>query len=490
MARRRNPFPALVVLAILPALALGGCWRFAAGRAPSTEAGGSPANSLPDGSVPEPAVAVDPLSTPLLSVRRTPAVLARDSSLSSFVATMEGFLPQIDDTSCVAVSVDGKPVAAKNADVPLRPASNVKVITAAVALQVLGAEFTYTTEVRGTLAGGAVQGDLYLVGGGDPLLSNAWWNGPNAKYPPFNITSIETLADNIVAAGVTSVGGSIVGDASRYDDEWYAPTWGDDVRFTEGGPVSGLLVNDSREAIDRSSNDPAVGAATVLTQLLNERGISVGSSATSGTTPAEAAVITSVQSQPLPAVLAEMLTTSDNNTAEMVLKEIGLQAGAGPSREAGLAVVMATLEEWGVPLDGVALVDGSGLSDDNRLTCNTLLAVMQHVSTEDPIGQGLAIAAQPGGTLSDAFEGTDLAGVLRAKTGTLYNYDDGVGGKPGAKALSGFVPQEGGGAVEFVILLNGPQISEKVEYRPIWDAFGLVLASYPSGAAVSDLAPR
>ena len=47
--------------------------------------------------------------------------------------------------------------------------------------------------------------------------------------------------------------------------------WGDDVRFTEGGPVSGLLVNDSREAVDRSSNDPVVGAATVLTEYIRTR---------------------------------------------------------------------------------------------------------------------------------------------------------------------------------------------------------------------------
>lgn len=483
MARRRNPYPGLVVVALVPALLLGGCWRFADGKAP--EAVEVP---VPDSTAV--AVTPDPLGTPLLSVRRSPAVLARDVNLATFTAAAQSFLPQIDSTSCVAISVDGQPVASKNATLPLRPASNVKLLTAAVALEVLGEDFTYTTDVRGSLDGGTVNGDLYLVGGGDPLLSSEWWRGPNTKYPPFNTTSIEAFADAIVAAGVTAVTGAVVGDASRYDDEWYAPTWTSDVRFTEGGPVSALLANDSRESNTQSSNDPAVGAATVLTAALQQRGVTIGGSPTKGTAPAGLTTVASIVSQPMTAVVAEMLTTSDNNTAEMVLKEIGLKAGGAGTREAGLAVLRSTMQAWGLPMDGVELVDGSGLSDENRLTCATLLALLQHLAPDDAVGQGLAVATQEGGTLSDAFDGTPMAGVLRGKTGTLYNYDDGIGGKPAAKALSGFVPVEGGGAIEFSMLLNGPQISEKVVYRPIWDAFATVVAGYPSGPTAGDLGPR
>jgi serine-type D-Ala-D-Ala carboxypeptidase/endopeptidase (penicillin-binding protein 4) len=483
VARRRNPYPALVVVALVPALLLGGCWRFADGRAPE-EVAVTPAEST--------AVVVqpDPLTTPVLSVRRAPATLARDVNLSAFSEELSGFLPQIDATSCVAVSVDGMPVGGANTELPLRPASNVKTITAAVALEVLGADFAYTTEVRGTVENGVVTGDLWFVGSGDPVLSNEWWKGPNTKYPPFNVTSVEQLAANIRDAGVTRIDGAVVGDPSRYDDEWYAPSWGDDVRFTEGGPISALLVDDSRESNTVSSNDPAVGAATVLTQALRDVGVQVAGEPTKGTAPADADVVASITSQPLPAILAEMLTTSDNNTAEMVLKEIGVQAGTGGTREAGLAVVVATLQSWGVPTDDVVLVDGSGLSDDNRLTCAVMLTVVQHQSVDDPIGQGLAVAGAAGGTLSDAFVGTELESVLRGKTGTLYNYDDGTGGKPAAKALSGYVPVDGGGAIEFAMFLNGPQIAEIVEYRPIWDAFGEVLMSYPSGPTAAELGPR
>ncbi|MBI4936168.1 MAG: D-alanyl-D-alanine carboxypeptidase/D-alanyl-D-alanine-endopeptidase [Actinobacteria bacterium] len=487
MARRRNPYPGLIVVALVPALILGGCWRFADGKAPAAvEVTSTDTPAVVEEPVVEPAA----LTTPLLSVRRSPAVLARDVNLGAFTAEAEAFLPLIDDTSCVALSVDGQMVAGSHAELPLRPASNVKIITAAVALEVLGADHTYTTEVRGTAEGGVVAGDLYLVGSGDPLLSSSWWNGPNAKYPPFNVTSIETLAQNIRHAGVTRIDGSVIGDASRYDDEWYAPSWTDDVRFSEGGPVSALLVNDSREAIDRSSNDPVIGAATVLTEALAAVGVTVAGEPGEGVAPDDAPVVASVTSLPMTAVLQEMLTTSDNNTAEMVLKEIGVKAGGAGTREAGLGVVLSTLQSWGVPTDALVLVDGSGLSDDNRLTCGSLLAVVQHQDIADPIGQGLAVAGQQGGTLSDAFVGTELEGVLRGKTGTLYNYDDGTGGKPAAKSLSGYVPVDGGGAIEFAMLLNGPQVAEKVVYRPIWDAFGDLLLTYPSGPTATELGPR
>lgn len=488
MARRRNPVPGLVAVALVPALLLAGCWRIAGGRA----AGGTPVviDGASIGAGDEGAgIAAIALPTPLLSVRRAPAVLARDVNLAAFTAQAQSFLANIDETSCAAISIDGVPVAATNADTPLRPASNVKLLTAAVALEVLGPEFTYVTKVRGTLVDGRVVGDLYFVGGGDPVLNNTWWKGPNAKFPPFNNTSVEQFADSIVNAGVTVIEGSVIGDPSRYDEEWYAPSWFDDVRFIEGGPVSGLLVSDSRESPDRSSNDPAVGAATVLTNELRARGILVNGEPGRGVAPPDLAVVASTSSLPLPAVLAEMLTTSDNTAAEMVLKEIGFQGAGQGTREAGLGVVMSTLQSWGVPTDGTVLVDGSGLSDENRFTCNAFLAVLQHLAVDDPVGAGLPVAAQAGGTLADAFEGTPMEGVLRAKTGTLYNYDDGIGGRPAVKALSGFVPLEGGGAIEFSMLLTGPQIAEKVEYRPIWDAFAALLAGYPSGPTAAQLAP-
>lgn len=484
-ARRRNPFPALITLALLPAVALGGCWRYADGRVPAAvSAGPTATDGAGTGTLP---VA---LNTALLSVRRAPGVLARGLNVTTFQTALQPFLQRLNDNECFAVSIDGAPVAAVHESAVLRPASNVKLITGAVALEVLGTDFTYTTSVKADVGdGGVVSGNLFLVGGGDPLLSNSWWKGANAQFPQINGTSIEALADSVKAAGVTSITGSVIGDASRYDDVWYVPSWEKEIRFTEGGPLSALVVNDSREAADTSSNDPVIGAARVFTQLLQERGITVGGAPSSGKAAGEPDVAT-VASQPLPAILQEMLTTSDNTSADMILKEMGLKVKGAGTTDAGLAVVMETLQSWGVPLDGVTLLDGSGLSDDNRATCAALLAVVQHGSVDDAVGQGLPVGGREGGTLADAFqEGQPLSGVIRAKTGTLDN-TDGVANKLGAKSLSGYVPLAGGGAIEFSLLLNGETITNKVEYRPIWEQFATILAAYPSGPGADVLAPR
>jgi serine-type D-Ala-D-Ala carboxypeptidase/endopeptidase (penicillin-binding protein 4) len=476
-ARRRNPYPVLALAALAPAVLLWAGWRVADARRPIDMAPAA------DGTVPAP-----PLSTPLLSVRRAPGVLAADVNLAGFRTSAEPLMALIDDQSCVSISADGIPVAARNEAKPLRPASNVKVITAAVAAEVLGNEFRFTTTVAGSLGDdGVVDGDLYFVGGGDPLLTSAWWSD-SGEFPAFNVTSLESLADAVVAKGVTMVTGNIVGDASRYDDEWYADTWAEADRFSNVGPISALLVNDSREAPDRSSNDPVIGAATVLRELLTARGVQVAGEAVAGSA-GDAPSIAALQSAPLADVLAEMLTTSDNNTAEMLLKELGRAQKKSGSRAAGLEVVAETLRKWDVPIDGVELIDGSGISDENRLTCQALMSVLRRHRYDDLVGGGMATAGKAGGTLSTAFTEAPLEGVLRGKTGTLNN-TDGVADKPGAKTLSGYFPLEGGGQIEFVLLLNGEQITTQTVYRPTWDALGAVLAAYPQSPNSGQLAPK
>ena len=99
-----------------------------------------------------------------------------------------------------------------------------------------------------------------------------------------------------------------------------------------------------------------------------------------------------------------------------------------------------------------------------------MLGVLQHAGFDSPVGQGLAIGGETG-TLIDAFGDTAVAGRIRGKTGTLNNppFDQ---DPPAVKALSGYMPVDGGGAIEYTLLLNGPTISDQSEYRPIWDDAG------------------
>ena len=476
-ARRINPIAVLVVLAAIPAVGLGALWRFADARRPPP---------VVQPVAPDPSTLPTPMTTPLLSVRRAPGVLSRQVNVSALQAALQPLLASVDDNRCFAMAIDGQLVAAKNETLPLSPASNLKILTAAVALDVLGPGFTYSTKVVGALgADGVVQGDLYLVGGGDPVLASEWWNGNNPKWPPFNETSFESLADIVQQAGVTQVTGGLIGDGSRYDDEFFAPTWAAADHITQAGPIDALLANDSWQTPNNAAKDPALGAAEVLRGMLEDRGIDVGDAAT-GVAGAGFATIAEVQSQPLPAVLAEMLTTSDNNTSEMVLKEIGFQAKGHGTRMAGLLVIMEKLTAWGVPTAGVNLVDGSGLSDASRLTCAAVLGVLEHGSATDAVGQGMPVAGATGGTLADVFVDTPLAGKLHGKTGTLNPSCN--PGQLGAKSLGGYVPQAGGGAIEFVLLQNGECIANN--YKTLWDQLGQAIAPYPSGPTAEALAPH
>src|SRR5436305_8210547 len=155
--RRVNPIAVLVVLALIPAAALATMWRFADARRPPPVEQPTP---------PDPSTLPAPMTTPLLSVRRAPAVLSRQVNVAALQAALQPLLASIDDNRCVSVAVDGQEVAAKNDTTPLSPASNLKILTAAVALDVLGPGFTYSTKAVGPPAtNGVIDGDLYLVGG-------------------------------------------------------------------------------------------------------------------------------------------------------------------------------------------------------------------------------------------------------------------------------------------------------------------------------------
>ena len=199
-----------------------------------------------------------------------------------------------------------------------------------------------------------------------------------------------------------------------------------------------------------------------------------------GAAPAGAAVLGSVQSAPMSDVVKEMLSTSDNNTAELVVKELGFTKGGAGTRDAGIAVMTSTLTGAGLPMTGVVIADGSGLSNDDRATCGLFVGLLARHSPTDPFGAGLPVAGVSG-TLEDIFTDSPLAGKLVAKTGTLgnapYNMDP-----PAVKTLSGYVPLDGGGAIEFSLLLNASgTLTDQSVYRPIWDRLATVLATYPSG---------
>ncbi len=472
-SRSRRPVLALFIAAALPAAALGSVALYAHGRATPPPVAAPPV-TIP---VQQPA----PLTTSLLSVRRAPSVLALDRRSDLLVDSASSLADSIDGTSCLSLGLDDRELVARNGDLPVIPASNLKIITAAVALDVLGADHVFTTTVVGAApVNGVIEGDVYLVGGGDPVLSEQWYTQPSAsrKRPPTHATSVEALADAMVAAGVTRVTGQVLGDDSRYDAERYPPGWAKDVRVSfDGGAVGALVINDSRSRNDSQSDQPAAKAAQTFARLLGDRGIEAGGSG-AGTAPAGLGELASVQSAPLAAILNELLATSDNLTAEMLVKEIGVAVSQSGTRAAGLQAMLDRLVSWGIASTGLVFTDGSGLSHDNQLTCAALAGVLRRGSAGDGVGSALALAGQNGSTLAGSFEQEGLVGVLQGKTGTLHNPNE-------VKSLSGYfvtAPDE----VEFVLLLNG---ASATQYATAWDQLAAALLATAAGPTPQALAP-
>lgn len=411
----------------------------------------------------------------LLSARRAPntlSVVTRTGKVSRAFANIVSDFPT---HSCVAVEWMGMRLGSVNASQAMTPASSTKLITAAVALEVLKPDFTYSTKVFASVDAAGLAGDVYFVGGGDPLIVRNEYVA-SEKYGTTSGTSLEKLADSLVAAGLRRVTGSVVGVDSRYDDKRFVDVWPQDFHFTESGPLGALMVDDGVVLGQQAKpDDPAIAAATELQNLLNARGVLFGALPRRDLLPSGVPELASIQSAPLTSVIQEMLVNSDNNTAELLLKEIGFASKGTGSTAGGLSAVHEQLVKWRLDKD-VQLFDGSGLASDGRIPCDVFMSLLNSFSSTLP---NLMATAGSTGTLRDAFDGTAVAGKLRGKTGTLN----------GVKALVGYLPVANAGPVSFSLLMNRAGIDNQGSYRPIWYSLADVLNRASAVPSVEQLTP-
>lgn len=422
----------------------------------------------------EPAASEGP-STVVVSARRIPSTLSVTTRLGKVLRPLSSAAATLPSGSCATVDWEGMRLVAVDEKEPLVPASAMKAITAAVALETLGSDFTYTTAVHGAIDPAGSAASLWLVGGGDPLLVTEGYPATE-KYPTFNGTRLEALADALVAAGLKNVSGAIAGVDTRYDAERFVPSWPASFHVVEAGPLGALMVDDgSVPGAPTKPDDPAVAAARVLADLLAARGVVVSGATTRDVLPAGVGQLATVRSEPLVRQLQAILVNSDNNASELLLKEIGLKSKGVGSTTVGAEVVTEVLTGWGM-VDGVTVADGSGLSRENRVPCSVFASVLERLAEVFP---GLFPVAGETGTLRQIFDGESLEGRLVGKTGTLS----------GVKALIGYVPVDGAGAVRFTLVMNSAGIDNQSRYRPVWYSFGDAMAAASSSPSTDELAP-
>ena len=329
----------------------------------------------------------------------------------------------------------GRVLFARGASTLIQPASTTKLVTAIAALDVLGPSARFTTRV----VSGASPGSIVLVGGGDPTLAAG--PAPVSDYPqPATLKALATAtARALRAQGRHSVRLSY--DASLFTGPPLAPGWPtayittgnvtaitslevDQGRLTPGGAPQDA---DDPGNFRPRSVDPAGRATQAFAAFLSADGIHVTGLGGQQKAAAHAATIASVSSPPLSAIVGWMLRESNNVIAENLARQVALRERRPASFSGAAAAVTAIARRLGVA-SGIHLVDGSGLSPQDRIAPAALARLVSLASAGTRGRLRAAITGMPvagfSGTLApgqSVFSGFTARsrGLVRAKTGNL-----------------------------------------------------------------------
>jgi D-alanyl-D-alanine carboxypeptidase/D-alanyl-D-alanine-endopeptidase (penicillin-binding protein 4) len=327
----------------------------------------------------------------------------------------------------------------------------MKLLTTSATLTRLGVGGRLTTRVlaTGTLSGGTLHGNLWLVGDGDPSLdtdiySRQAWAGVSGH--------LSDLAAAVRAAGIRRVTGRLYGDPNVFDSRRTAPFWKPSY-WRDCPPLSGLSVNESlfRFGSPQASRRPALYAAQLMVRSLHSRGVVFAHGPAAGAHPTTAWAVAAEQSPPVTRLLRQMDLVSDNYFAETLTKDLAVHAGRLGTTANGVRAIRNAVNDLGVSVGRARIYDGSGLSLGDRLSAGAVLVLLRQ-SSRQPWAwyyrRSLPVAGVSG-TLRDRMTRGPAHGNVTAKTGSL---DD-------ASALSGFVTAANRHRLLFSILINHPRIN-------------------------------
>src|SRR3954447_20923341 len=316
---------------------------------------------------------------------------------------------------------------------PSTPASTAKLLTGVAVLTTLDPADTLETKV----VAGDTPGEVVLVGGGDPTLSRT---SPSQSYP--GAPTMADLAGQVLAALPAGTPVSrVVVDNSLYSGPLTATGWATgDAPSSYAAPVTAAMVDGARVkpgSVSRSGQ-PGLDAGAALADALGvpRAAISLGQA------PAGARTLATVHSASIARLVEQALSQSDNMLAEALARQVALARHLPASFEGSAQAVIGALGDAGVDTGGVALSDGSGLSQLDRVPVRLLTALLDgaadgtgKLAAASPILSGLSVAGYDG-TLADRGDSDpDTApGAVRAKTGTLL----------GVNGLAGTVVTEDG----------------------------------------------
>jgi D-alanyl-D-alanine carboxypeptidase/D-alanyl-D-alanine-endopeptidase (penicillin-binding protein 4) len=394
----------------------------------------------------------------------------------------------------------------------LMPASNMKIVTLAAAADALGWDYTFETRVvaAGRIAGGTLQGDLVVVGGGDPSIGLA-----DGSAERVFADWARALSDR----GIHTIAGRIVGDDNAFDEQTLGFGWSwDDLPDDYAAGIGALQFNENAVRINVAAGpapgeyaaitvEPAAGvdvvglartgAAGSATSLSTKRlpgsqRLEISGTIAAGATPATLMVavdnptlffvqslrralvahgidvhgpavdmdglsdppaiagtapMLSHRSAPLSTLAIRLMKSSQNQYAETLLKALGAENGSEASAIAGRAAVTRILERWGVQAGGLIQRDGSGLSRYDYLTADALVTILAHIHADPRLREPFTASLPIAG--GDGTLGNRLKG-----TPAEGNVRAKTGSMSNVRGLSGYLTTAGGEPLAFSILAN------------------------------------
>lgn len=407
----------------------------------------------------------------------------------------------------------GEIIYSTSGDTRLRPASNLKLLTASSALEKLGPEYHFSTEVwlDGTIADNTLQGDLYLKGKGDPTLMKE---------------DLDTFAKDLLTNGILKINGNIIADDSWYDEVRLSQdlNWSDESQYW-GTEISALTLSPTRDfdtgtvLIEIKPNEepgkpasftltpetdyvkiinhtktvkkeeakkitferehgtnniliegsipvgakkekiwvavwePTLYTLNVFQKTLLENGIKLSKKTKlkTGKTPEDTTLLTYKKSMPLKDILVPFMKLSNNGHGEILTKELGKELYDEGSWDKGLQVIRETVESFGVKSGSLNLRDGSGISHQNMISANELSHLLFAVQKKSwyPVFEN----SLPVAGMKDRLVGGTLRSRLTEEP-VKGNVQAKTGTIGGVSALSGYVKTKSGDTLIFSIIFN------------------------------------
>lgn len=317
---------------------------------------------------------------------------------------------------------DDQPLYAYHEKMQLRPASTMKCITAIAALDRLGNDYQFQTQLyrRGELTDSiqTFMGDLYIVGGMDPMLKEA---------------DLAVFVDSLKALGIQRIVGNIYADLSLKEKE----KWGSGWCWDDDNPtLSPLLLNKRNDFMGR------------FLRRLQAAGITLQGEMGEKVLPKDATPVACVQ-RSIAQVMQPMMKQSDNLYAEAVFYQLNGRAnGRWTTAKQNAEHVKALIKKVGLSPQNYRIADGSGLSLYNYASAELEVSLLRYAFQNEQIYPTL-LASMPiagvDGTLRNRMRGTKAVGNVRAKTGTLV----------GVSSLAGYLTASNGHRLCFAIIING-----------------------------------